>query len=70
MLNGIAKHFNKRPAQIRGVAVEPKDYDIMDKFNSNLEKDYFDEKEFSSGFKKKKVKFGSNIFKVLKEALF
>ncbi len=50
--------------------MEPKDYDIMDKFNSNLEKDYFDEKEFSSGFKKKKVKFGSNIFKVLKEAPF
>jgi preprotein translocase subunit SecF len=50
--------------------VEPKDFDIMDKINSNLEKDYFDEKEFSSENKKKKVKFGSKIFKVLEEVPF
>jgi hypothetical protein len=50
--------------------VEPKDFGIMDKFNSNLEKDYFDEKEFSSGYKKKKVKFGSKILKVLEGVPF
>ncbi|MFH1581858.1 MAG: LysM peptidoglycan-binding domain-containing protein [Pseudomonadota bacterium] len=50
--------------------MEPKDFDIMDKINSNLEKDYFDEKEFSSENKKKKVKFGSKIFKVLEEVPF
>ena len=50
--------------------MEPKNFDILDKFNSSLEKDYFDEKEFSSGNKKKKIKFGSKIFKVLEEVPF
>ena len=51
--------------------MEPKDFDtMMEKSDSNLEKDYFDEKEFSSGNKKKKAKFGSKIFKVLEEIPF
>jgi len=50
--------------------VESKDFGILDKINSNLEKDYFDEKEFSSENKKKKIKFGSKIFKVLEKVPF
>lgn len=50
--------------------MEPKDFGIMDKLNSNLEKDSFDEKEFSSENQKKKIKFGSKIFKVLEEVPF
>ena len=50
--------------------MESKDFGILDKINSNLEKDYFDEKEFSSENKKKKIKFGSKIFKVLEKVPF
>lgn len=51
--------------------MKPKKFDtMMDKFDSNLEKDYFDEKKMSSANKKKKVKFGSKIFKVLEEVPF